>query len=363
MKHSLFLSLIVLLLASSCADKQAFKVTGKFATNDFNGKTIYLLNLQQEKLDSAKVENKEFKFKGSTKEISETCLIQYDQQYRSAVIFPEPGTIDVSIDDAFRPHIKGTPLNDNYQKFSDEIYVTLDNSWQVNESLGKELEEGKITEQEVKAKREALVNDFSSKIYGFIKQNINNPVGELSFLENYNYLKPAQTLELIQMMNPAFKATEHVQAAEKMAQAIGATEIGKPFINVKGKSLDGKEVSLSDYAGKGKIVLIDFWASWCGPCIKSLPELVSTYQKYKGKGFEIVGISLDNDQEKWANATAKHNITWPQLSNLQGWGDEASQAYGINSIPSTVLLDQNGVIIEKNLDGATLDHKLSELLK
>ncbi len=363
MKHSILLSFIVLFFAASCTDKEAFKVTGTFAGDDFNGKTVYLIDFNQEKIDSAKVENKQFKLKGSTVDITDVCFIQYSEQYRPVVFFPEPGSIEATIDSSFTPHIKGTTLNDSYQNFTDEVYKMIDSSMQLAETLNKDMEEGKITEQDFKNKQDEFLNEFRGKIYGFVKQNIQNPVGEFLFLDNYNYLSAEQSLELIPMMNPEFKSKESVQRAEKMAQAEAASGIGKSFIDVKGKSLDGKEVSLSDYAGKGKIVLIDFWASWCGPCIKTLPELVTTYQKYKNKGFEIVGISLDDDQQKWADATAKHKITWPQLSNLQGWTDEASQAYGINSIPSTILLDENGVIIEKNMDAKALDQKLAELLK
>ncbi|GHS93384.1 hypothetical protein FACS1894203_5890 [Bacteroidia bacterium] len=91
--------------------------------------------------------------------------------------------------------------------------------------------------------------------------------------------------------------------------------------------------------------------------------MVKIYQKYKNKGFEIVGVSLDNEKTAWENATKKHQITWPQFSNLQGWADEAAQAYGINSIPATFLIGKDGVIIEKNLEARTLELKLEELLK
>ena len=355
MKHILF-SLFVLLLAASCTDKQAFKVTGSFAGDEFNGKTVYLIDFKQKQIGSATVENKQFELKGSTADVSTICFIQYDKPHNSCVFFPEPGNIEMIFNATMEPSIKGTPLNDKYQIF-------MDNATEMVDKNIKEIEEKKNTEQEYNDQWDQFLTEFRNKLYEFVKENIQNPVGEYMFLNNFQHLSSEHVVELVPLMNPKFRAMENVQRAEEIALAETATGAGETYIDVKGKSLDGKEVALSDYAGKGKIVLVDFWASWCAPCIRTLPGLVSTYQKYKNKGFEIVGISLDNDQQAWANGTAKHNITWPQLSNLEGWTDPAAQAYGINSIPATLLLDGEGIIIGKNLNEAALEKKLSELLK
>ena len=355
MKQTLFL-LFALLLMASCADKQEFKVTGSFANDDFNGKTIYLVNFQQEKIGSTTVKDKQFELNGNTAEVSSICFIQYDQPQNSCVFFPEAGNIKLTFDDTMVPNITGTPLNDNYQTITDNLNQMVEKNIQ-------EIEEKQITEEEYNALWDQFLPILRNTIYESIKQNIQNPVGEFMFLSNFQYLDPKHVIELLPLMSAEFRAMDNVQRAKEIALAETATGAGETYIDVKGKSLDGKEVALSDYAGKGKIVLVDFWASWCAPCIRTLPGLVSTYQKYKNKGFEIVGISLDNNQQNWANATAKYQITWPQLSNLEGWSDPAAQAYGINSIPATLLLDGDGTIIGKNLNEAELEQKLSELLK
>lgn len=109
--------------------------------------------------------------------------------------------------------------------------------------------------------------------------------------------------------------------------------------------------------------MIDFWASWCGPCRKEMPNVVEAYKAFKDKGFGIVGISLDENADKWKEAITALNITWPQMSDLQGWNNAGAKLYGVNSIPATVLVDQEGTIVARNLRGDAIKSKLNELLK
>src|SRR5690606_16378148 len=117
---------------------------------------------------------------------------------------------------------------------------------------------------------------------------------------------------------------------------------------------------LSDY--RGKVVLVDFWASWCGPCRREMPNVVRAYEKYKSRGFEIFGVSLDQDHSKWVEAIRSDGMTWPQVSDLRGWQSAAAQLYNVQSIPYTVLVDAAGKIITTNLRGADLEKKLEEVL-
>ncbi len=122
----------------------------------------------------------------------------------------------------------------------------------------------------------------------------------------------------------------------------------------------GNPVSLSSF--RGKYLLIDFWAAWCPPCRAENPKVVSAYQKYNDKGFEVLGVSLDKSRERWLKAVQDDGLAWTQVSDLKYWSNEAAALYGISSIPSNLLLDPDGVIIKKNLRGDDLHSALAALL-
>lgn len=141
---------------------------------------------------------------------------------------------------------------------------------------------------------------------------------------------------------------------------IKPTLIGQPALDFKLTTPEGKEVSLSDY--KGKVVMVDFWASWCKPCRKENPNVVRIYNRFKDKGFEILGVSLDNNKDSWVEAIQKDKLTWTHVSDLAGWGSLAAKQYGVTGIPYTLIIGRDGKIIEKNLRGEQLEKKLEKIL-
>jgi len=139
--------------------------------------------------------------------------------------------------------------------------------------------------------------------------------------------------------------------------------VGNPAKDFSENNTEGHPVSLSSF--KGKYVLVDFWASWCGPCRMENPNVVKAYQTYKAKGFEVLGVSLDDEthKDKWLEAIQKDGLSWTQVSDLKGWSNAAAGLYGVAAIPQNVLIDPNGIIIAKNLRGQALQDKLASLFK
>jgi thiol-disulfide isomerase/thioredoxin len=152
----------------------------------------------------------------------------------------------------------------------------------------------------------------------------------------------------------------NVKMFHSVVSSVLATAIGQEAPEISLASPAGERIALSSL--KGKVVLIDFWASWCGPCRKEMPNVVAAYKKFKNKGFEVFGVSLDRDKDRWVEAIAKDGITWPQVSDLKQWESEVVRLYNIQGIPYTVLLDREGKILAKNLRGEELDRKLAEVL-
>lgn len=191
----------------------------------------------------------------------------------------------------------------------------------------------------------------------------------LTALYATNFLDPEQDFALFESMADQFaKAKPNsrmtqafvAQVRRMQAQKNGLAE-GKPAPEIVLKDPNDKVVPLSSL--KGKYVLIDFWASWCGPCRKENPNVVRMYEKYKDKGFEIYGVSLDQNKAAWLNAIKADNLTWTHVSDLKFWNSAAAVTYGVQAIPFSVLLDPQGNILAKNLRGETLEAKLAEVLK
>lgn len=151
---------------------------------------------------------------------------------------------------------------------------------------------------------------------------------------------------------------------EKPKQLLASFEKRRPgtmFHELTMKDMEDREVKLSQWAGKGNYVLVDFWASWCGPCRQEMPNVIQNYERYHTKGFEIVGVSFDQKKDAWVAAVQQIGMRWPQMSDLKGWQCAASDIYGVRSIPASVLLDPQGKIIAIDLRGKALGEKLKEI--
>lgn len=368
----LFLTLAVVMAAcTSKPEKKEFALTGKLPSAEYDGKQVYLQIIDENtgdyvSVDTATVANSTFVFSGSAAEAPAIRFVSMEALRRPAVFVLEADSIEMSFDTTYVATIKGSDLNDKYQAFVDKRNSIGEGMAAISKEEEAAKEAKKLT-PELEAKLEnsydSVYNEIKAATFDFTKSNISNVLGQYVLLDRGVSFSAAQLKELLPGLDAKLKANAKVQKLEQRLQALDATEIGKPFVDVKGATPAGETIALSDYAGKGKVVLVDFWASWCPPCRAEMPTVVEAYKKYKAKGFEIVGISLDDDKAAWEKGIKDLNITWPQMSDLKGWKTELGAAYAVNSIPHTLLLDKDGKIIEKDLRGDALLKKLAEILR
>lgn len=370
MKKIGFMLIAVMCIFASCGEKvKKYSLSGTLPA-EFEGKKVYMIDSYRKKhnrTDSTTVTQGKFTFEGVASDTPVVRFIKLEDKSKPALFVIEKGNMTLSIDSVNNmPAVKGGKLNDAYYTYRDSLISLMDNFEDLNKKWDDIAQNEKLTPEKI-AERKTEFDNYEDKIgdqvCGFIKSNINNGLGEYAFFTDTYFLKPEKLEELLPLGTQNFKDTENLAKVESRVKATLATSEGKPYTDIKGLDLKGKETSLSNYVGKGKVVMIDFWASWCGPCRRAMPEFRNLYEKYKGKGLEIVGVSLDDNKADWEKASKDEKITWPQFSNLKGWNEPAAKAYGVQSIPNTVIIDKDGKIAARNLHGGELNQKLDELLK
>lgn len=237
---------------------------------------------------------------------------------------------------------------------------------QLFEKIGAKLQAGQRTEEALAAE----LKEFDALVAQY-RQSEPDEAAMITVMKARLYLEvfdnPAQAITILKQIKvdyPTSPVAERldlvITSLEAKVAAGTALAVGSVFPTFAEADLDGKPLDLAAY--QGKIVLIDFWATWCGPCVAELPNVIAAYQKYHGQGFEIIGISLDKDREKLTSFLKENNMTWPQYFDGLGWQNKVSTRYGIDSIPATFLLDGTGKIVAKDLRGEDLDRNLAKLL-
>lgn len=366
MKKILLMATAGLLAFASCQEKAGYTIKGTIE-GVAEGDTVYLQNFVDGslvKMDSAVVKGGAFEFKGTPDSVTVSRYVTYRKNgmRMTAMVFIEKGDITLNMG-AEANKVAGTMCNDAYQQFMDK-FVAINK--EMSEIYQKSKTDTTLTDDQRKDLEKQLAEKDSlgtEMVYNCINENINNLVGVQLLTSYANAFETAKVKALLDKVPAAYSADKDIVALKEHIATIEKTEVGQKFIDFAMNTPEGKEVKLSDFISQNKYTLIDFWASWCGPCRAEMPNLVAAYNAFKAKGFGIVGVSLDNNAEAWKKAIKDLNITWAQMSDLKGWSCEGAKLYGVRAIPATVLVDQEGTIVARNLRGEELAAKLGELLK
>ena len=369
-KTVLLIGFIFTLIACEKPLKNEYLIAGT-ANGIENGKKIFI-EIEEENgfsgKDTAVIENGKFEFKGEISSV-EIAFLRIENEDSSLPFILEEGKLNITyaVDSIFKSKLNGTYNNDVLQSFNEK-------SSEISRRLAKFQ---KFNSDRIIAARKANdtttvnmimkeYNSYQEELNVVSKKFINeNPKAYLSIIlvENFlmrGYIPIEETTNYFNKLDKSILETKRGKKLSELIKVTNTVNIGKKAPNFSASSPEGKTISLNE--SLGKVTIIDFWASWCGPCRQENPNVVALYNELHEKGLNIIGVSLDRDGDKWKEAIAKDGLTWPQISNLKFWQEPIAEQYNVKSIPATFILDKNGIIVARDLRGDELKAKVKELL-
>lgn len=323
--------------------------------------SVTLHHIEQNASEKAKVVNGKFQFSGNA-DGKLFALVSTGEEQRIPLLLDGNVTVDFATGKS-----KGTPENEAFSQWGERFtklqnqYVKLLQDYRTLRSKEQNIPEN-VTERFSKRADSLLsaINDLTIKC---CETNRQYKFPALFLISAVNSLPKETVVRLVEEGNPAYMQISLTKPIKRSVEGWKRQLPGTAYTDLELNDRNGKSHKLSEYIGRGKYVLIDFWASWCGPCRREMPNVKALYEKYKNRGFDIVGLSFDNEAKAWTDAIDKMGLPWHHLSDLKGWKSLAASTYGINSIPATLLIGPDGKIVASGLSTPELDKKLEQLLK
>lgn len=362
MKHLIKIIGLALVLSSSMVTRaQQFKIEGT-SEGIADGTWLYLRTGKPErKLDSAKVIAGKFTMSGKIDEPITSVAI-YTAKYTNYVFFwLERKTISIALKNgAFKKAIIKGSAAQTEKEMMNKLMLPISKR---EDSLSTLI--GNTNDQQTRKKIQEELKAVKNEEYQFYlayAQKHPNSINIADITDIYASIwGKEKTNALYQYLSPALKKTSFGQNIYNFITLNKTIKIGEPFVDFEQMNTQGKNIKLSQI--KGKYTLLEFWASWCGPCREENPSLVKTYNQFKDKGFAILGVSADDNKENWLAAVKDDQLNWENVSDLKGDRNKAALIYGISAYPTNYLIDEKGTIIAKNLRGEALKKKLEELFQ
>jgi peroxiredoxin len=321
---------------------------------------VYISGLKDDpaKSDTVPVKDGKFSWSGAVTD-PRKIFIGTSKQYMEMFMENAAVKVNGTVDSFYYSKVTGSPTQDEYIAFQESIKDISDGQW----PLYQELHVAK--DEKVKAVLETRIDSFRmakrARIKDYVQQHPASAVS-VSLIADMAMMGEFAPLDsLYRQLDPKARETVAGQKLGERLVVLKRSSLGQPIKDFTQNDLEGKPVKLSEF--KGKYVFVDFWASWCGPCRAENPNVLRAYNAFKDKNFAVLGVSLDSDGDKWKEAVQKDGMPWKQISDLKGYNNEIAEYYGIQAIPSSFLLDTNGVIIAKDLRGTQLHAKLKEILQ